>query len=324
MSKSTRVPLIFGTMILGFAGTDGVRISEPRRCQEVIDMFLRYGHKELDTARAYANGTTEQIMAQLDLKDAVIDTKAHPGSGGGHAPAQLRSSVMTSLRSLGREKVRVLYLHMPDRTIAFEETLEEINKLYQEGRFEIFGLSNYAAWEVAEIVGICKQRGWVPPKIYQGMYNAITRDIEPELLPCARKFGIRVVIYNPLAGGLFAGKVTSAEQDVDGRFNQKGGALAEMYRARYLKSGYFEALEYLKGVVAEHDLSLTEIALRWCQHHSVLTPEDGIVIGASSTEQLEKNCKDSAKGPLPEPVVKALDAAHKMVLSSGDLPRYWR
>lgn len=326
MSKPTpRVPLIYGTMVLGFPGTNGVRISDPKECQKVIDVFLQYGHKELDTARVYADGTTEQMLSQLDLKDAVIDTKVHPGSGGGHAAKELRSSVMTSLESLGREKVRVLYLHVPDKTVAFEETLEEINKLYEEGRFEIFGLSNYAAWEVAEIVGICKQRGWVLPKIYQAMYNAVTRDIEPELIPCARKFNIRVVVYNPLAGGFFAGKVTSLEQDVDGRFNpKKGGAMAEMYRARYLKSGYFDALEYLKGVAAEHNLSLTEIALRWCQHHSVLTPEDGIIVGASNTQQLEQNCEDSVKGPLPDPVVKALDEAHRIVLASGNVPRYWR
>lgn len=60
-------------------------------------------------------------------------------------------------------------------------------------------------------------------------------------------------------------------------------------------------------------MRLTEIALRWCQHHSVLTPEDGIIIGASSKEQLEQNCVDSAKGPLPDDVVKALDEACRLV-----------
>ncbi|KAL0071447.1 hypothetical protein AAF712_001304 [Marasmius tenuissimus] len=271
-------------------------------------------------------------MSQLDLKDAVIDTKAHPGSGGGHAPAPLRSSVLTSLKSLGRDKVRVLYLHVPDRTVGFEETLQELNKLYEEGYLspqssphsEIFGLSNYTAWEVAEIVGICKARGWVMPKIYQAMYNAITREIEPELIPCARKFGIRIVIYNPLAGGFFAGKVTSPENSVEGRFDPKGGALAEMYRARYLKRGYFDALEHLKVVAEEHDLRLTEVALRWCQHHSALTPEDGVILGASSAAQLEQNCEDSVKGPLPEPVIKALDEAYQMVVAGGGVPLYWR
>jgi aflatoxin B1 aldehyde reductase len=56
--------------------------------------------------------------------------------------------------------------------------------------------------QVAEIVGIAKANDYVPPKIYQAMYNGLTRRIEPELVPCLRKFGIRLVIYNPLAGAL--------------------------------------------------------------------------------------------------------------------------
>lgn len=67
---------------------------------------------------------------------------------------------------------------------------------------------------------------------------------------------------------------------------------------------------------------MTEIALRWLQHHSVLTPQDGIILGASSAKQLEQNCEDSEKGPLPEDVVQALDEAAKIAI--GDVPTYWR
>lgn len=72
----------------------------------------------------------------------------------------------------------------------------------------------------------------------------------------------------------------------------------------------------------KHNLRLTEVALRWCQHHSVLTPSDGIILGASSAKQLEQNCKDSGKGPLPEEVVAALDKARRIV--GLDVPPYWR
>ena len=72
----------------------------------------------------------------------------------------------------------------------------------------------------------------------------------------------------------------------------------------------------------KHGLSLIEIALRWVQHHSVLTPSDGVILGASSAAQLEQNCVASEKGPLPEDVVKALDEAYKIV--GFDAPPYWR
>ncbi|KAF9069682.1 Aldo/keto reductase [Rhodocollybia butyracea] len=342
---ATRVPLIFGTMVLGNPGKNGVRISEVDECQHVIDVFMHHGHTELDTARMYAEGTTEELISKLNIKNATIDTKVYPVQPGDHAPAALRSSFFVSLKKLKREKVRVLYLHAPDRSVPFEETVAEIDKLYKEGRFEIFGLSNFASWEVAEIVGICKANKYVLPRIYQAfvlsgcyveqpltvlpefrMYNAITREIEPELVPCLRKFGLRLVIYNPLAGGFFAGKIASVEDPAaaGGRFDNSGSAMGKLYRARFLNDGYFKALDHLKNVVGEHELRLTEIALRWCQHHSVLTPEDGIIIGASSPNQVEQNCKDSIKGPLPDAVLIALDEAHRIVISSGSAPLYWR
>ncbi|KAI0934347.1 hypothetical protein AcV5_006218 [Taiwanofungus camphoratus] len=251
-----------------------------------------------------------ELLAKLDLKDATIDTKVYPVKPGDHAPATLRSTFQTSLKLLAPLKVRVLYLHAPDRSVPFEDTLREVNELYKEGLFQTFGLSNYASYEVAEIVGICKAKGWVQPKIYQAMYNAITREMEAELVPCCRKFGLRIVIYNPLAGGFFAGKITAPDADAPkgGRFDPNS-KMGTMYRARYLKGGYFEALNYLKPIAEKYQLRLTEIALRWCQHHSALTPEDGIILGASSAGQLEQNCLDSEQGPLPEEVVKALDEA---------------
>ena len=68
----------------------------------------------------------------------------------------------------------IFYLHAADRSVPFDETLEEVNKLHKEGRFVNLGLSNFTAFEVAEIVILCKERGWVRPTIYQGMYNAIS------------------------------------------------------------------------------------------------------------------------------------------------------
>jgi aflatoxin B1 aldehyde reductase len=135
--------------------------------------------------------------------------------------------------------------------------------------------------QVAEIVSICKAKGWVQPRIYQAcvqillcfidlssqcsMYNAITRAIEPELIPCCRKFGIRVVVYNPLAyviqddflnrrrhecysGGLFSGKITSiVDAPTTGRFITTT-ASGKLYRDRYLRNGNFDALNHLKDV----------------------------------------------------------------------------
>jgi aflatoxin B1 aldehyde reductase len=72
----------------------------------------------------------------------------------------------------------------------------------------------------------------------------------------------------------------------------------------------------------KYKIRLTSIALRWCQHHSILTSGDGIIIGASSVEQIEQNCADSEEGPLPDEIIAALDEACRIVGSSA--PTYWR
>ncbi|KAL5533281.1 hypothetical protein ACEPAF_5057 [Sanghuangporus sanghuang] len=320
----TRVPLIFGTRTMGEQGKSGVRNHTIRECQEIIDVFYKHGHKELDTARVYGEGTTEEYFALMNLKDCSIDTKVYPINPGDHQPKKLRETFLTSLEKLGRPRVRTLYLHAPDRSTPFEDTLREVNELYTQGLFDILGLSNYAAWEVAEIRTICNKNRWVEPKLYQTLYNAITRGMEPELVPCCRKFGIRIVVYNPLAGGFFAGKIKSVNDapEPGNRFDGSAGRIGQMYRQRYLKDGYLKALPLIKEVADKHGLSLTEVALRWLQHHSVLTPEDGVIIGASSAAQLEQNLVDSEKGPLPQDVVATLDEAYKGV--GFDAPTYWR
>ncbi|KAF7304843.1 GTP binding [Mycena kentingensis (nom. inval.)] len=334
---AARIPLIFGTMTIGAPNSQGaVRNTDMDECKDILNLFTSYGYKEIDTARVYGGGTTEEVrfhmrlayligqyLAQINLGDSVIDTKVFPTNPGDHAPAKLRETFFASLKALGRKKVRVLYLHAPDRSVAFEETLEEMNKLHNDGYYEIFGLSNFAAWEVAEVVTICKLKGWVQPKIYQAMYNAITRAMEAELVPCCRKFGLRIVVYNPLAGGLFAGKVSSAaEIPAAGRFNDQSAA-GKMYRERYLRQGNFDALNVVKDVAAKHNLSMVEVALRWMQHHTkILEPTDGVILGASSAAQLKENMEYSAKGPLPEEVVKALDEAWE--ISRATASTYWR
>jgi aflatoxin B1 aldehyde reductase len=70
--------------------------------------------------------------------------------------------------------VDIFYLHAPDRSVPFEDTMREVNEFYKEGRFKKLGLSNYPAWEVAEIYNVAKERGWVVPSIYQAMYNCFS------------------------------------------------------------------------------------------------------------------------------------------------------
>jgi aflatoxin B1 aldehyde reductase len=209
--------------------------------------------------------------------------------------------------------------------VPFAETLEAVDKLHKQGKFVRLGLSNFTAFEVAEVVLTCKQNGWILPTVYQGMYNAITRNIESELFVACRRYGLDIVVYNPIAGGLFSGKIKS--QDLvpeSGRFSLSNGAQGENYRKRYFRNSTFEALKLMEEVGAKHNLSMIEMALRWVVHHSKLNitnGNDGILIGVSSVEQLEQNLDNLEKGPLPEEVVGALNQAWN--ITKPDAPVYW-
>jgi aflatoxin B1 aldehyde reductase len=136
------------------------------------------------------------------------------------------------------------------------------------------------------------------------------------------------VVYNPLAGGLFSGKIKSKDQTpAEGRFGEKASRMGTMYRERYFKDATFDALRIVEAAAEKSKLTLLEIALRWTVHHSELKTRvkggnDGVIIGVSSFAQLESNLKDLEKGPLPEDVVKALDEA--WAVTKATAPSYWR
>jgi aflatoxin B1 aldehyde reductase len=119
---------------------------------------------------------------------------------------------------------------------------------------------------------------------YIGMYNALQRNIETELIPACRRYGLDVVVYNPVAGGLFSGKYKIDEIPSEGRFSDSGHT-GRNYRKRYFKDATFEALSLIEPVVKENGLTLIETALRWVVHHSQLKVKDGndgVIIGKSA------------------------------------------
>jgi aflatoxin B1 aldehyde reductase len=176
---------------------------------------------------------------------------------------------------------------------------------------------------VAEIVLTCKYNNWVRPTVYQAMYNCITRGIEAELIPACRRYGLDIVVYNPIAGGLFSGKLRSADMiPAEGRYGDSN--IGRLYRGRYFRDSTFRALQLLEEATAKHGLSLIETALRWTVHHSALKVvggNDGVIVGVSSAEQLDDNLTNLEKGPLPEELVKAVDEA--WAITKPDAVPYW-
>ena len=315
--------------------------------------FLSSGHSYVDTARIYAGGATEKVLGTVlrslspeERSGAKIGTKAHPSQPGGLSPVGMRRQLLESLDAMGGQEsgmtsVGEFYLHQPDPDNPLLESLRCADELVREGRIASVGLSNYHESEVRRAFELCDEFGLTRPTVYQGLYNPLNRMVECDLLPLLREYGCSFVAYNPLAAGLLTGKhrrkkesgdgTTSAdvvEKVAKGRFRDNPN-----YLPRFYTDVNFRAVDVIQCACVAAGLNMVEATYTWLLRHSALASGenggDGVLLGASSTGQLQQNlagCELAAiaeVGDLPNAVLDAFDAAWKMTEEAGAFP-YWR
>ena len=308
--------LSFGTM------TFGAQIDQAT-AHRIVDCCLDAGINFFDTANVYNRGAAETIVGKTlkGRRDKVILASKVGGKMGdapdeeGLSRAAMRKAIDASLQRLGTDYVDLYYLHQPDYATPIEETLETMEELVRAGKVRFPAVSNYAAWQVAEILWICEKRGYHPYFISQPMYNLLARGIEEEYLPFCQRFGVAVVPYNPLAGGLLTGKHSRQSAPTPGtRFDGN-----KMYQDRYWLDDDFAAVEELRSIAQEAGKTLVELAVQWLLAQPLV---DSIILGASRVEQLEENLK-AAEGPnLDKSVLKRCDTVWKRL--RGITPKYNR
>lgn len=281
--------LVGGTMTFGDQTAPDVAAQMIDRCRDAgINLF--------DTANAYNNGESEKILGQLlePIRDHVlIATKVgnpmgtDPDDRGLHRTA-IRRAIEASLTRLRTDRVDLYYLHQPDWDTPIEETLGALSELVDEGKVRAIGVSNYAAWQIAEMRCLAERDGLPAVHISQPQYNLLSRRIEEEYAACSQRYALTDIVYNPLAGGLLTGK------HQPGRAPEPGGRFAKkQYRDRYWNETQFEAVARLQAVAHQAGMSLLELAFRWLWSQPVV---DAILLGASRMDQLEQNL-DAAAGP---------------------------
>jgi aryl-alcohol dehydrogenase-like predicted oxidoreductase len=306
----------FGTMTFGSQTDEEV-------ARRMIDLCLDYGVNLIDTANVYNKGLSETITGKLlkgRREKVVLATKVRGKMGegpdeSGLSRAAIHKAIDASLQRLQTDYVDLYYLHQPDYDVPIEETLAAMDDLVKEGKVRYPAVSNYAAWQVAEIHCISQKNGYLPPSISQPMYNLVARAIEDEYLPFCKRYGVAVIPYNPLAGGLLTGKQSLKSKPITGsRFDGN-----KMYLDRYWHDDDFAAVEELKTVASEAGKALIELALQW-----VLSQEqvDSVILGASKLEQLEENLKACAGPPLSSDVIERCDAVWGHL--RGVTPKYNR
>ena len=307
---------ILGTM------TFGEQIFESEAIR-IIDAFLERGYNRLDTAYVYNGGESERIIGKclknLSREKLLIDTKANPRVTGKLDAHAIRHQLEESLRRLNIDYIDCFYLHFPDRNVPIEEAAETVNSLFEEGKIKEFGLSNYPLELVEKVTDICQLNGWICPTVYEGLYNPLSRKAEV-LDPLLSDHSIRFFSYNPLAGGLLTNKYSSYEEAPGkGRFSYRPN-----YQKRYWKKEFFDALKLLKTECEKYEIGITEAALRWLSHSSMLKDirKDAVIIGISKTDHLNMNLESIEKEVLPEGLISSFDLAWD--ICKEEAPEYFR
>lgn len=286
--------------------TFGGQLDE-KSSEQLVHFCIDKGVNFFDTANVYGKGLSEEILGKIIRgcrEKVVLATKVcgrmgdDPNQAGLSSKAIVRA-VEESLSRLQTDYLDIYYFHQPDYSVAIEESLEAADRLFGEGKIRYLGISNYAAWQVSELLSTARMNKWIAPNISQPMYNLLARGIEQEYIPMARELDVGMVVYNPLAGGLLTGKHNFERYTPGTRFDGN-----KMYQDRYWNEVNFHAISDLKSLAESHGCSLRGIALNWILHH---TPIETMILGASSLDQMKQNLVTCEEGPLPTEVLEGCD-----------------
>jgi len=308
--------LCFGTMTFGSQTAEAAAM-------RMVDRGLDAGINFFDTANVYNQGASETILGKAlagRRQKVILATKVRGKMGDGPeesglSRAALHKAIDASLKRLQADYVDIYYLHQPDYDVPIEETLAAMDELVNAGKVRYPAVSNYAAWQVCEILWLAEKNGFKPPYISQPMYNLLARGIEEQYLPFCKRFGVGVVPYNPLAGGLLTGKHSKQRGPITGtRFDGN-----QMYLGRYWHDDYFAAVEELAAVAGEAGKTLVGLSFQWLLSQPQV---DSIILGASRLEQLEENLKACDGGALDQSVPARCDAVWRRL--RGVTPKYNR
>lgn len=283
-------PLCLGAMNFG---------NEQFGCDEktsigVIHAYLDAGLNFIDTANVYSATRSETIVGKAvkDRRDAVvIATKAaSPLGPGPYDSGSSRKHVLKacddSLRRLDTDYIDLYQMHRYDPTVPVEETLSTLNDLVRQGKVRYIGVSNWSASQIAEACAIVAARGWEPLVSLQPQYSILARDIEVEIVPVCEKFGLGVIPWSPLAGGMLTGKYKPGEEPEQGTRFAAPGPFQQVWRTRALSERNHSIVSVVLEEAGKLDVTPIALALAWnLTRPGVVAP----IIGPKSEQQLRDN-----------------------------------
>ncbi|MEU8526918.1 aldo/keto reductase [Streptomyces sp. NPDC048629] len=280
--------LIVGTMNFGPQASEA-------ESHAIMDRAHAHGINFFDTANVYGmepgDGVTEEIIGRWFATGGgrrdktVLATKAYLPTG--EWPNQrylsalnIRRACEASLERLRTDHIDLFQMHHIDRTTPWEEIWEAFQVLHQQGKVLYFGSSNFAGWHLAQAQEAARARHFLGLVSEQSRYNLMTRWAELEVLPAARAYGIGVIPWGPLNGGVLAGALR--------KHRQGGASRSTTGRAAATLAEHRESIEAYEKLCADLGEDPAHVGLAW------LLAQDGVtgpITGPRTAEQLDASLR---------------------------------
>jgi aryl-alcohol dehydrogenase-like predicted oxidoreductase len=264
----------------------------------LVGRALDGGVNLFDTADSYAAGEAETLLGHAlkdRRKDAVITTKVGFRTGpelcdAGLSRRNILRSVDLSLKRLGTDWIDLYVAHKEDPFTPLEETLAAFDAVVRSGKVRYVGFSNWSAWKAAAALEFQRANGLAPFTHGQMYYSLLGRDVEHDVIPMMRRYGLGLTVWSPLAMGFLAG-------DPDQRYDS-----FDIFP--FEKAFGLKVVERLRRIAADQDCSIAQAALAWLLSKPAVT---SIISGVTRPEQLDDNIRATELRLAPETIAD-LDA----------------
>lgn len=261
--------------------------ADPDVANNVFDAYADAGGNFIDTADVYQFGQSEKLLGNLLIgrrDEFVLATKYTNGAMAnanrlvtGNSRKAMVTSVEASLRRLKTDRIDIYWVHHPDGLTPVEEIVRGFDDLARAGKILYAGLSNFAAWRIAQAVTYADLTHSLPIAAAQFEHSLVHRQPETELIPAAHKFGLGAVTWSPLGGGMLTGKYRKGEK---GRAEGFGGKVFQSENSPQRT----KILDTVIEIADELGCNAGQVAIAWAGIHGTVP-----ILGPRTLEQLKDN-----------------------------------
>lgn len=264
------------------------KVSDPKLAADLVSQCIDAGINYFDTADVYSEGESEIVLGKALGKrrnDVVISTKVGMRTGpalerSGLSRRHIMHSIDQSLRRLGTDWIDLYIVHRQDPFTPLEESLEVLDALVRQGKVRYIGFSNWSAWQAAAALELQKANGWARFTHGQMYYSLLCRDVERDVVPMLRRYGMGLTVWSPLSFGFLSGKLTPA--NIDGPESR----FSELKLLRFDRTHGFALVDKMRAIAKTYGASVAQVALAWLLSRPHVS---SIIVGTTSVSQLTDN-----------------------------------